>query len=1196
MSNQKKTHTFQVIKGHGGVWIRHSDGQVETDQATIDGLEVCDCCCTPDCVKWLSHVVFLDNSFTRFTESMVLEVELSDGTTVEVSIDPTADWTTQVEEMAAKLAEAFPSCDVEPRCNRPDGCGNLNAPPSDAQPSKKIIARYVSMVCCPTSPSPVRVSVIDSSNEDRIGQELYLESIKTPEKRGWVCVDCGKTPTLYDSNMVEVPEADIPACLFDCAELIPELPSLKCTTELIPVCDSGNVNQTVFATFQDCGDGTILVGYWTPDADGGLTEYDIVGEVQGEGCTECELIGVETKCDESTCDRVDFLVYSNCVKEGPFISGTTLPYTAGKGPYVDCKPKNVIKTECVEISSYAYSWDNGSFSNPFTGEVLAPRGSAAPSNGYTSNYDTPGGTVISFNGGAINSYVGFIDRKLTCGTATIDNIIVGGSNILPAPVVDTTTVGTWGGLNKLLWDTITAITGESFPSGTACHNNRPEIKPVNCWGQSVSCADIDLESFQVTDCDGNVWVFGFKKVVLDSKRYTRMMFEDCAGRIICEYIDDTTKLVIEEIDEACVELCVEPSVLDQVKVVCGSGDQMEGNYEGAIAITRGRPDNTAQWNLVDNRDPLNQVIVATGNTFQEFSADLAAKGFSEWIEGEIHYVCPCPVGLEAAGDYFVEADGQTVTKPACTPLTELPNAPEKAAASEEECALRVTGCNDDRRDELLGMLAETVSECCGGESASYSNSNNETDFDISVNENSIKIGAANDDPDGDDTIVENLIESCLADGGSVDIAWETTGGSTGSGTITSQDTAFSTGQFNGQGNFVWDDIDGQAGKLASLEVSCHSGECDPALRTTGCYDDRRDSLLESILEKLEEPPCVCKEVNVKYPDTKGGCLKALLWIDPLTQQPKALTLIDGTDVLAILDDCGIEREFVNDCCCECDQQIETPDCPTIHTDTDPTYTNDVVRRTNGDANNVTLHEAGDVVEFPLVAGPNALYDFTHCIYMDQSCCLLALDPETPITIRVTFDHVIVGNATHTGFNINPGPGTIVASSPTNTTSATIGGDIGLRADRWVDIEFRLGDMLSGDACYSTGALGTSNSLSTPYVEFPDDVREEIYSHNVSISPDFLTQFTDILTACPCDPNARTGRQVADDFKLVATPVGTRIAGGSPAGTQPAVIRERMDKLGTVYGKNIEKRVLESKAFRVISKAVKKVKEEGDVKK
>jgi hypothetical protein len=294
---------------------------------------------------------------------------------------------------------------------------------------------------------------------------------------------------------------------------------------------------------------------------------------------------------------------------------------------------------------------------------------------------------------------------------------------------------------------------------------------------------------------------------------------------------------------------------------------------------------------------------------------------------------------------------------------------------------------------------------------------------------------------------------------------------------------------------------------------------------------------EPVVEPVEA--CIPFEVNVKYPDTKAGCLKATQWMNPRTKEMVSITTIDSVDVIALLDECGIELDYCADCCCECDLTIQRPDCPAFQSSSDNTvFTNDV-RYTRGENEGQLVGpfgwEEGDTVTFPLKAGANYLSDFTHCMSIDQSCCLLGLDQSLPVTVRVTFDHEINdGNDSHTGFNINPTVGTVIATSPNNTTAATIGGAEGFREDRWVDIEYTLGDMLNGGACFSTSALGSSNTLGEGPLD--DSIYETIYSMNVAISPDFFAQLLAIFDSCPC--SSPEGRVVGLQAQANGEPSGS----------------------------------------------------------
>ena len=94
--------------------------------------------------------------------------------------------------------------------------------------------------------------------------------------------------------------------------------------------------------------------------------------------------------------------------------------------------------------------------------------------------------------------------------------MIDGVNILPSPVVETTTTGTWGPLNTLLWNQISMNydgTLTAFPPSIGCDNGRPK-GTVNCYGKSTSCHDINLESFTVTDCKGITRTYSFIKTLL----------------------------------------------------------------------------------------------------------------------------------------------------------------------------------------------------------------------------------------------------------------------------------------------------------------------------------------------------------------------------------------------------------------------------------------------------------------------------------------------------------------------------------------------------------------------------------------------------------------------------------------------------------------------------------------------------------
>lgn len=637
----------------------------------------------------------------------------------------------------------------------------------------------------------------------------------------------------------------------------------------------------------------------------------------------------------------------------------------------------------------------------------------------------------------------------------------------------------------------------------------------------------------------------------------------------------TDKCLTEAVNELTDKVCSISELIESVKTDCGTN--LEGaNYECATPITTGRPNNTVPWELIDNRDPDNQVIVASGATFQEFTDNLESLGYSQFIVGEIHYICPCPPGLEQAGDYFTTADGDTVTKNPFTDISTLEGAPDKVT-SDDGGVLGVKECNST---DILSTLEDIREKLCEPTCT----------YDVWCDESSIPflVKLCDDDSqtitslDGSEfecevksVICGNLTEGYIGDsvtrhniGGvwtDVPATWDTM---SESDRISYIETAVGATPISGSipGQVCYDSDDNPtvitgycAERFCALTAwskrltevcTGPDGEvsplnCDPE---SPDFDVTSKNFCSSILGTIDEvtvyadgvpsivyyidsdgnvvtdlgdlTPGECQEccpvpieVCIKYPNTEGGCLNAFQYEDPCTGIVKRISLADGTNVQDVLDECGIELEYI-DCNCDCNSVIVDPGCPTLNFGDGPVFTNDV-RDTSDPDNPVILWNAGDSITFPHQAGPNYLSDFTHCFRMEQSCCLLNLDPTLPLTVRFQVDHEIeVFNGSHSGFNVNPGAGTIVASSPTNTSTATIGGDEGIRAVRWIDIEYTLGDLLEG-VCLSTGALGTSNTTD-PNDPFGPEAHEDIYSYSLNLSPDFITQLTDILNGCPCE--------------------------------------------------------------------------------
>lgn len=160
----------------------------------------------------------------------------------------------------------------------------------------------------------------------------------------------------------------------------------------------------------------------------------------------------------------------------------------------------------------------------------------------------------------------------------------------------------------------------------------------------------------------------------------------------------------------------------------------------------------------------------SGENLVEFEAELTAAGYNVTQIGEKHQICP-PFG------YFGEdPDALVINAVGESEATVEPNIDPKFVP-DNKCALVTTGKNDDRRDSLLGQLAEVVSDCeCASGSASgevaYQIADDAAteqsygigDVDASNDGDGIKFDTAND-LSAELTAVHEAIRSCIAGGG-----------------------------------------------------------------------------------------------------------------------------------------------------------------------------------------------------------------------------------------------------------------------------------------------------------------------------------------------------------------------------------------------------------------------------------------------
>lgn len=256
---------------------------VTTFLQTVDTGEPCEPR-HPECVKWSSIYVQMDNTGTLFNESHTIELPNSDGSTSVITTTPQSGFSQQISHWADLLNAEYNGT-FDARCT--NGCGGLLPPPSDSPPQKGIVARYVQAVFCPTETRiPVAAEIIDSSNPARIGRKLPLFVVEGPEYRGQVCRTCedGAGQLQYENGSA-VPAADLPACYFSCAETIPSAPTAACEFDALETgCDTNGsedpADWTPVTRIVAICEGVITASYHVPDpADPtALIDHELVGD------------------------------------------------------------------------------------------------------------------------------------------------------------------------------------------------------------------------------------------------------------------------------------------------------------------------------------------------------------------------------------------------------------------------------------------------------------------------------------------------------------------------------------------------------------------------------------------------------------------------------------------------------------------------------------------------------------------------------------------------------------------------------------------------------------------------------------------------------------------------------------------------------------------------------------------------------
>lgn len=242
------------------------------------------------CKKASTLYTVIDNTGTRFSWTAEILLTFTDDSTTVITQTPTGGWTDQLNQWVTIFGDAQKEkCAqslAEARCNiEPNGCGGLLPPPTELLgriPDMRW--RYLQLLACPNCPAIKRAQVISINGVDQANPiDLVLNFLAGREVRYHQCISC-KDPsqsTLYYQEGYEpdgatsllVAEADMPICLFDCAEEIPPTPESACNFELVEICDTDRPNDETYIQFADCGDGQIVNAFYFVDPDGGLEEY-----------------------------------------------------------------------------------------------------------------------------------------------------------------------------------------------------------------------------------------------------------------------------------------------------------------------------------------------------------------------------------------------------------------------------------------------------------------------------------------------------------------------------------------------------------------------------------------------------------------------------------------------------------------------------------------------------------------------------------------------------------------------------------------------------------------------------------------------------------------------------------------------------------------------------------------------------------
>ena len=285
-----------------------------------------------ECRVGKSVYALWDNTGTTWNASYTFEVTYDDGSTEAVIQTPVTSgtWTGQLNQWASPTAFGTnDKCEYGAACNvLPNGCGGLNAPPTEVLESGEDISsmrwRYLNVKCCFTEKIPVKIEVVESSVAGHIGRVLDLIVFYGDEIEYEICGECGEDGEwlYYDSKEPVLPQ-DMPICSRPCGFEFPNLASPSCSFTYFDACDQNNLDENgnpkaIVLQYVDCGEGEIVNAIFEIDSEGALIDYspiEVDGEASIDDCNGGVIVAPEpeAECDKNITTVIEYQVDGECV-------------------------------------------------------------------------------------------------------------------------------------------------------------------------------------------------------------------------------------------------------------------------------------------------------------------------------------------------------------------------------------------------------------------------------------------------------------------------------------------------------------------------------------------------------------------------------------------------------------------------------------------------------------------------------------------------------------------------------------------------------------------------------------------------------------------------------------------------------------------------------------------------------------------